>query len=326
MKYAVKTILYLLGIALPATGTRAAQPQTQTKPQQQTQAQAQPKPQPDDAATPAKNAKPAPALKRRVAIGPFEVTAAGAAGGGERSDAAGHMSMGLLANRLKAAGGFVLIDKSNYRTLSDACDSVACNIPLLETGAEYMLIGTVTRLRYKDSLSRARQNLPPIAEAAVSLRMVDVPSGATIYSGQGRGEAAESHKPMIPERRIMGVEASLAEGAVDAALSPLADAAIARCLALPWTAYIISCDGGAYILSCGAGQGVKTGDRFAVYRYPQRGPKAPAKRIGRPVGVMEIGMTIRRRGADRDAVSVGQMVDGALDPSLMDSYYIAELK
>ena len=274
--------------------------------------------------------KPASTLKRRVAIAPFGVTAPGLAGG--QSEAVGRISTGLLAGRLKTAGGFLLVDKSNNHALADACDSVACHLSLLKTGAEYMIAGTVVKLYCKDSLSRAHHGLPPMAEAVVSLRMVDVPSGTVIYSGQAHGEAAATAAAASPsrrpgaDRRIMGLEPSLAEGAIDKALAPLVDAAIAKCIALPWTAYIISSDAGAYILSCGAVQGIRTGDRFAVYQYSQHAHNAPAKGSGHPVGVMEIGMTVGSRGTDRDAVSVGQMINGSLDPAALDQYYLALLR
>jgi len=271
-------------------------------------------------------------LKRRVAIGPFAVSATPAVDTRE-ADQAGRMAMGLLAARLKAAGGLVVVDKSNYRDLSAACDSVKCDIPLVATGAEYMMIGTIVRLEQGDTLSHSRLK-PHTAEALVALRMVDVPSGATIYSGRAHGQSS-TDKGVVTELRkvagkvagkVMGVEAPLAEEAIGNALSTLVGNALAKCMALPWTAYILSYDSGSFVLSCGTAQGVKQGDHFAVYEFPQRGPKGPARRTGHSMGTMEIMMTISSRGPAHDAVSVGQMVDGKIDTAALGHYYLAQIK
>ena len=269
-------------------------------------------------------------LKRKVAIGRFsnETQYAKSVFYDKANDPMGKQASDILSTRLAASDKFLLIERQDYDKIVDELNTsggISQNI-----GADFLIIGSITEYGRK-TIGKQKvfsSSKEQVVEAGVSLRLVDVSSGIIIYSGEAKGEATAE------DRRVMGLgktadfDATLSDKAISAAISKLVENIINTCMDKPWKAYILAEQDGSYIISGGQSQGISEGNVFTVLqkgkmvKNPQTGLMIELP--GKVVASIKIDSTMG--SMPQDEISMASLLDGQIDLSALDQYYIVEKK
>lgn len=270
------------------------------------------------------------ALKRKVAIGRFsnETQYAKSVFYDKENDPMGKQASDILSTRLAASDKFLLIERQDYDKIVNELNTsggISQNI-----GADFLIIGSITEYGRKTigTQKMFSSSKEQAVEAGVSLRLVDVSTGLIIYSGEAKGEATAE------DRRVMGLgktadfDATLSDKAISAAISKLVENIINSCMDKPWKAYILAEQDGSYIISGGQSQGIKEGDVFSVVqkgktvKNPQTGLNIELP--GKVIASIKIDTTMG--SMPQDEISMASLIDGQIDLSALDQYYIVEKK
>jgi hypothetical protein len=167
-----------------------------------------------------------------------------------------------------------------------------------------------------------------MAEAAVSLRLIDVSSGLIIYSEEAKGEAELKTKSTLGVGGYADFDATLSDKAISAAISQLVENVINNLLDRPWKAYFLAVDAGDIFITGGTSQGISTGDVFRVkekgrtVKNPQTGinMELPGKEVGK------VKVTLTGGETPETEFSVVQFIEGDFDATHLLNYYIEEIK
>lgn len=269
-------------------------------------------------------------LKRKVAIGRFsnETQYSKSVFYDKDNDPMGKQASDILSTRLASSEKFLLIERQDYDKIVSELNARG-EVPQ-SIGADYLIIGSITEYGRKTIGTQKvfSSGKEQIVEAAISIRLVDVSTGLIIFSGEAKGEAS------VEDRRVMGFgktadfDATLSDKAIAAAVSKLVETIIDKCMDNPWKAYILSVDEGLYIMSGGKTQGIEVGNEFSVVekgrkvKNPQTGLNIELP--GKVVASIRIDQTLG--DTPESEVSLCSLIDGTIDSSALDKYFVTEKK
>lgn len=269
-------------------------------------------------------------LKRKVAIARFSnETLYGKGIFYDRDhDPMAKQALDILSNKLASTGKFILLERSDLDKILDENDNN--NNGFKGTGADYIIVGSITEFGRKNIgdanlISRTKTQ---VAEAAVSLRLIDVSTGQIIYSEEAKGEAELKSKSTLGVGASADFDISLSDKAISAAISKLVENVINNCMDRPWRAYFLTVDDGNLFVTGGKSQGLAVGQEFIVkekgkvVKNPQTGlnMELPGKEAGR------IKITFTGGDNPESEFSIVEFIQGSIDHSKLENYYIEEIK
>ncbi|MBP1630085.1 MAG: hypothetical protein H6Q15_978 [Bacteroidetes bacterium] len=269
-------------------------------------------------------------LKRKVAIGRFsnETQYAKSVFYDKDNDPMGKQAADILAARLASTDKFLLLERQDMDKITE--EMKTNNASLKAIGADFLIIGSITEYGRKtigtDNVFSTKKE--QIVEAGVSIRLVDVSTGLIIFSGEAKGEAIAENKQVMGIGKTADFDATLSDKAISAAISKLVENIINKCMDNQWKAYFLSAEDNTFFISGGKSQGITMGDVFDVFengkkvKNPQTGIEIelPGKKIARIKVEQTIGTNIN------DEISIVTFVDGNIDVTKLDKYYITEIK
>jgi hypothetical protein len=167
--------------------------------------------------------------------------------------------------------------------------------------ADYLIIGSVTEFGRKDQgevgiFSRTKRQ---IAFAKVHVRLIEVRTGAILYSEEGEGEAYSEAGTVFGVGERAGYDSAINDKALEAAITNLASNIIENLLDKPWRSYILGFNNGKLIIAGGKSQNINNGDIFKVIQEGEKvkNPQTnmmitlPGNQIGKVRTVMSLGET-----------------------------------
>lgn len=269
-------------------------------------------------------------LKRKVAIGRFsnETQYAKSVFYDKDNDPMGKQASDILAARLASTDKFLLLERQDMDKITEEMKNN--NASLKAIGSDFLIIGSITEYGRKtigtDNVFSTKKE--QIVEAGVSIRLVDVSTGLIIFSGEAKGEAIAENKQVMGIGKTADFDATLSDKAISAAISKLVENIINKCMDNQWKAYFLSAEDNIFFISGGKSQGITMGDVFDVFengkkvKNPQTGIEIelPGKKIARIKVEQTIGNNIN------DEISIVTFVDGNIDVTKLDKYYITEIK
>ncbi len=229
-------------------------------------------------------------LKRKVAIGRFTNETQYAKGifYDKDNDPMGKQALDILSAKLAASGKFLLLERNDLSSLLEECqkgENAASTI-----GADYMIIGSITEYGRKNTGKNGvfSSQKTQTAEAAVSIRLVDVSTGLIIYSDEAKGSAELTTKTTMGVGGQASFDATLSDKAISEAIGQLVENIINKCTNSPWKTYFLSLDADGILIAGGKSQGIKEGMTFTVMtkgkkvKNPQSGIliSLPGKAVG----------------------------------------------
>lgn len=269
-------------------------------------------------------------LKRKVAIARFSNETQYAKGifYDKENDPITNQALDILTTKLASSNKFILLERQEM-------DKIMEEYKLSENqgnkvGADYLIIGSVTEFGRKNvgDVNAFSRSKTQTVQAGVSLRLVDVSTGQVIYSEEAKGEAETTNKTVMGLGERTDYDATLSDKAISVAISKLVENIINNCMDRPWKSYFLNYDQDGILISGGASQGIKVNDVFEVVEKgktvinPQTGMmvELPGKTVGK-VKIMYMG------GENpQSEFSMVSFVEGGIDGSSLDKYYIKEIK
>lgn len=269
-------------------------------------------------------------LKRKVAIGRFsnETQYAKSVFYDKDNDPMGKQASDILSTRLAASEKFLLIERQDYdKIVSELATGGGLSQNI---GADFLVIGSITEFGRKTIGNQKvfSNSKEQIVEAAVSIRLVDVSTGLIVFSGEAKGDATTEDNRVMGFGKTADYDATLADKAISAAISKLVENIINKCMDNPWKAYLLSFEDGTYFISGGQSQGIEAGDLFSIVekgkmvKNPQSGLNIELP--GKVVATIKIDQTMGN--TPQDEFSMATIVEGSIDSSTLDKYYITEKK
>ena len=270
-------------------------------------------------------------LKRKVAIARFSNETQYAKGlfYNKENDPIGKQAVDILSTKLASTKKFILLERQDMDLILEEL-KIAGNDGLQKVGADYLIIGSVTEFGRKNvgDVNAFSRSKTQTVQAGVSIRLVDVSSGQIIYSEEAKGEAVTSNKTVMGLGERTDYDATLSDKAISAAISKLVENIINNCMNRPWKSYFLSYTDNEILISGGKSQGLQVGD---VYGVVQKGKKIKNPQTGlmmelpgKSVGKIKIDFT----GGDspQNEFSMISFIEGSIDGSRLNNYYIKEIK
>lgn len=269
-------------------------------------------------------------LKRKVAIARFtnETNYGRSVFLDKSGDTIGKQASDVLSARLNASGKFILIERRDYDKLIKEAERQNLKPDLV--GADFLILGSVTEFG-RATTSRTgvfSKTKRQRAYAKVSLRLVDVRTGVTIHSDEGRGEAQVEAGKLFGIGTGASYDSTLSERAISSAISKVVSNIAENVLERPWQSYVLGMEDGEVIIGGGKHQGLATGDRFAIvrrgkrFKNPQTGAwvETPGKEVAEIEVVASFGETATDEG------STCKLVSGSIDPKAIGQLLVLEKK
>ncbi len=267
-------------------------------------------------------------LKRKVAIARFSNETQYGKGifYDKENDPMAKQALDLLSNKLMMSDKFLMLERSDLDKIIE--ESKVNGGDFTRVGADYLIIGSITEFGRKNLgdanlISRTKTQ---VAEAAVTIRMIDVKTGQIIYSEEAKGEAELKSKSTLGVGSSADFDATLSDKAISAALSKLTENIIFNLMDRPWKAYFLTVDNGDYFISGGKSQGIEIGDEFIVkekgrsVKNPQTGMliELPGKVVAR------IKVTFSDGSSPENEFSIIEFLEGSINPEQLENYFIEE--
>lgn len=271
------------------------------------------------AVSPALAKRPARVLKRKVAIGRFtneslygrsvlldDVDTQG--------DVIGKRASDILAARLAETEKFLLFERIDADKIWSEIQ--AGGLELRRVPVDYLILGSVTEFGRETVgetgfLTRTKKQR---AHAKVSVRLVDVKTSRIIYSDEGSGEAISEVGTVAGIGTRAGYDSTLNDKAISAAISKLVSNVVENLLERPWQSAILEREGERIFVAGGKSQGLRAGDRLAVYergktvKNPQTG--IDVELPGKKLAALEV---VELFGTDPlEEVSICRLAEGDL--------------
>ena len=213
-------------------------------------------------------ASPSRGLKRKVAIARFtNETNYGRSFLLDNNDnPIGKQCVDILSKKLLDTEKFILLERADLEKVNDELGLES--LGTLKNAADYLIVGSITAFGRRDEgkskiFSREKRQT---AFAKVTIRLIDVESGAILYAEEGSGEAFSEQKTTLGIGPKAGYDTSINDQALDAAISNLASNIIENLLEKPWKAYILGYSEGYYMITGSKNQGLNEGDYLDVYK------------------------------------------------------------
>ena len=244
----------------------------------------------------------------------------------KENDPMAKQALDILSSKLVMSEKFLLLERSDLDKILE--ESQKNGGDYTSVGADYLIVGSITEFGRKNLgdanlISRTKTQ---VAEAAVTIRMIDVKTGQVIYSEEAKGEAELKSKTTFGVGASADFDATLSDKAISSAISKLTENIISNLMDRAWKAYFLTVDDGDYFISGGKSQGIEVGDEFLVkekgrtVKNPQTGMmiELPGKEIARVKVVMSEGDN------PQNEFSIVEFLQGSIDPENLDKYYIEE--
>ncbi len=311
-----------LAITCLATGCATTAPQTrQVAPPVSTDQQAAAQQQ---AAVPT-----AKLLKRKVAIGRFtnETRYGRTLLVDASQDPLGKQASDMLATRLVASQQFLVFERPDLDKLK-AEQGILKSENLI--GVDALILGSVTEFGRSTTgktgfLSGTKMQT---AHAKVEIRLVDTRTGFVFFTASGSGDTSTESGEIAGFGSKADYDATLNDRAISAAISDVQSSLVAKLKERLWRTDVLKVDGTQVFISGGASQGIKVGDRLALY---QPGDKVKSGQTGfeialPPSVVGHIQITQLFGDNETNQGSVGHIVDGSLTDAQTSNVFVGEVK
>jgi len=270
-------------------------------------------------------------LKRKVAIARFSNETQYGKGifYDKENDKMAQQALDILSTKLASSGKFLLLERQDMDKIVEEL-KIAGSQGSQKINADYLIIGSITEFGRKNvgDLNVLSRTKTQTVEAGVSIRLVDVFTGAIIYSEEAKGEAETTNKTTMGLGERTDYDATLSDKAISVAISKLVENIINNCMNRPWKAFFLTYDDNGIIISGGKSQGLKIGDIFNVVEKgkmvenPQTGMKIelPGKNAGKII--------IDFVGGDtpENEFSMVSFIEGSVDKQNIGNYYIKEVE
>ncbi|WP_044186398.1 CsgG/HfaB family protein [Porphyromonas sp. COT-290 OH860] len=273
--------------------------------------------------------QPTQVLKWKVAIGRFSnETQYGKGIFYEReNDPMAKQALDILSTKLSSSGKFILLERGDLDKIEAELKTQASTTQKI--GADYLILGSITefgrKTTGKEGLFTTEKS--QIVEAGVSIRIVDVATGLIIYSEEGKGSAETTSKSTLGFGGKAGYDATLSDKAISGAIDMLVENIINKCTDKPWRTYLLSVDDEGVIIAGGVSQGLRQGDIFGVFargkkvKNPQTGVEFELP--GKQIATIKVEATMGE--TTETEFSIVTVVDGQIDPTQYEHYYIQQL-
>ena len=206
-------------------------------------------------------------LKRKVAIGRFtNETRYGRTFLVDASqDPLGKQASDMLATRLVGSQKFLVFERPDLDKLK-AEQNILRSSNLI--GVDALILGSVTEFGRSTTGKSGFLSATKVqtAHAKVEIRLVDARTGLVFFTASGTGDASTESGEIAGFGSKADYDAALNDRAIGAAISDVQGALIDKLQERPWRTDILKVDGGQIYISGGASQGLKVGDKLAVYR------------------------------------------------------------
>lgn len=267
-------------------------------------------------------------LKRKVAIARFtnETNFGRSVFLDQHGDTIGKQASDILSARLAASGKFLLLERTDHARLVEEAKRGGINSELV--AADYLILGSVTEFGREVTgrtgvFSKTKKQR---AHARVSLRLVDVRTGVTIHSDEGRGEASLEVGKTFGVGTGAGYDSTLNERAISAAISKVVSNLAENLLEKPWQSYVLGMQGDSVVIGGGRSQGLAVGDRFSVMR---RGSRFKNKQTGIWIEtpgskIAEIEVTSLFGANSQTEGCLCKLVSGSIDPKEADELIVLD--
>lgn len=240
-------------------------------------------------------------LKRKVAIGRFSNETSYAKGifYDKENDPMGKQALDILTAKLASSDKFILLERNDLSTLLEESKRNGTDLST-SIGADFLIIGSITEFGRKN-IGKAgvfTTTKTQVAEASVSIRLVDVATGLIIYSDEAKGSAEITTKTTLGVGGNAGFDATLSDKAISEAIGQLVENIINKCTDKPWRTYFLSYDNDAILIAGGRSQGLEPG---TVLKLKTKGKKVKNPQTGISIELpgKEIGtITILQTGGD----------------------------
>lgn len=271
--------------------------------------------------------KQEPVLKRKVAIARFGNEAQYAKSnlfGLSNNYNAEKQATDIFSTKLTQSGKFILLERNDLDKINKELDYQ--NLKSMKIGADYLIVGSVSefgRKNISDTGVFVRTKIQT-AYAKVSIRLIDVKTGQIVFAQEGSGEAKSEAGTAFGVGKHVGYDSTLNDKAISAAISSVVDGVMANLLNKPWKSYILSSEDSSIIIAGGAKQGLKIGDKFAIYKKgkniknPQTGMliELPGSKVADVQVISQFGSTYTDEG------SVCQIISGKINGIAKDKLYV----
>jgi curli biogenesis system outer membrane secretion channel CsgG len=229
-------------------------------------------------------------LKRKVAIARFtnETNYGRSFLLGSDENPIGKQCVDILSKKLLDTDKFILLERVDMAKIN--AELGLANLGTLKNAADYLIVGSITAFGRKSegSVGVFTRKKRQTAFAKVTIRLIDVQSGAILYAEEGSGEAFSEQRTAVGLGPTADYDTALNDQALDAAISNLASKVIENLLEKPWRAYILAFNDGSYLITASKSQGLAIGDTLDVYiqgkkiKNPQTGMDVtlPGKKVG----------------------------------------------
>lgn len=206
-------------------------------------------------------------LKRKVAIGRFtNETRYGRTFLVDASqDPLGKQASDMLATRLVGSQKFLVFERPDLDKLK-AEQNILRSSNLI--GVDALILGSVTEFGRSTTGKSGFLSSTKVqtAHAKVEIRLVDARTGLVFFTASGTGDASTESGEIAGFGSKADYDAALNDRAIGAAISDVQGALMAKLQERPWRTDILKVDGSQIYISGGASQGLKVGDKLAVYR------------------------------------------------------------
>lgn len=252
-----------------------------------------------DAPRPAQAEPSGRLLKRKVAIARFtnETNYGTGLFTDPSGDRLGKQASDILVSDLTRSGKFIVIERGDLGKLEAENALMGLSPEQFRrnlVGVDALVLGSVVEFGRKETgstlfFSRTRTQ---IAQARVSIRLVDPRTGLVFFSESGGGEASLETQVVLGVGDRAAFDATLNDKALSAAITNLIDKVLNSLEDKPWTSAVLAVEGGNVLIAGGQRQGLRPGDRLQVttpgrvVKSPQTG--LPLRLPGQPVGEIEV--------------------------------------
>ena len=206
-------------------------------------------------------------LKRKVAIGRFtnETRYGRTFLVDESQDPLGKQASDMLSTRLVESQKFLVFERPDLSKLA-AEQSILKSSNLI--GVDALILGSVTEFGRSTTGKSGFLSATKVqtAHAKVEIRLVDARTGFVFFTASGTGDASTESGEIAGFGSKADYDAALNDRAIGAAISDVQSALIAKLQERPWRTDILKVDGKQIYISGGASQGLKVGDKLAVFQ------------------------------------------------------------
>lgn len=265
-------------------------------------------------------------LKRTVAVGRFsnETNYGKSAFHSGKASRVEKQARDILLTKLADTGKFILVERPDVEAVKGQVSAEGMDDFGLE--ADYLIVGSVSEFgRSTESevgvFSRVKRQK---AHAKVYLRLLDAKTGEVIYSEEGSGEAFTEAGTVMGAGENAGYDSTLNDKAISGAIGKLVSNIVENLLDKPWRSYILQMTGDEVVVAGGKSQGVRSGDKFIIYKKGERVENPQTGKIielpGEQVARIRVSQVVETSGGD--GISRARVVSGSLDEHSSSELYV----